>query len=300
MMNNRTPKSLLDDEARLRAMLTEDTESPKEAEALLNTIQALRRWPAPTADTQETAGLLNVLQLEYALTRESRLQRSWRRLNSWWPWLLLRAQLRVVRREIWMATFLVMVLGMLVTLTTYQATASGDTLPFVMFAPLIAALGVAFLYGEDVEQAFELEFATPTSPRLLLLARMTLVFGFNLLLGLLASVVMAVTHTDVSLWPLIASWLAPMAFLSMLAFLLSVLAREPLLGAIVALGVWAVQSLHWFTAQTGTPVVSWLDYFPDLLASHVQPYLLILALTFGLVALWIVERDENRVGGRQP
>jgi len=53
------------------------------------------------------------------------------RPSLWWPWLLLRAQEKVVRREIWVASVLVMTLRTLVTLTThgpYSPSGAGNKL----------------------------------------------------------------------------------------------------------------------------------------------------------------------------
>ena len=64
---------------------------------------------------------------------------------------------------------------------------------------------------------------TPTSPRVILLARVTLVFGYDLILALLSSAVLTLLNaTPLGLTSLITTWLGPMAALSALSLLLSV------------------------------------------------------------------------------
>src|SRR5690606_23857430 len=69
--------------------------------------------------------------------------------------------------------------------------AGGDLLALI--APVVAAVGVAGAYRSRLDPAAELVAATATSGRLLLLVRLTLVLGYDLLLALAASAVLAVT-----------------------------------------------------------------------------------------------------------
>ncbi len=197
--------------------------------------------------------------------------------------LLARSQLPVIRAEIWPASTLVFVLGVLVTLAIH--TRSGTTLPLVLVAPIVAAVGIAFIYGPAVDPALEIELAAPTSPRLILLARLALVFGFDLALGLAGSLALALLRPGISLWPLVAAWLAPMAFLSALSLLLNVLTADPGLGALVSLGLWIVQSLGRLTS------LPWR--IPDLSGVAMRPWLLLLALLIGGLALWLGGREEH-------
>jgi hypothetical protein len=176
-----------------------------------------------------SATLVEVLKAEMHGGRKTRLQT----LTSWWPLLLLRSQLRVVQGEIWFASALVIGLGTLVTVLTFEA-GSSMMLPLVFLAPVVSGFGVAFLYDGNIVQMLELEDTTPASARILLLARLTLVFGFNLLLMLAGSLILAIALEDVSLWPLVSSWLAPMTFLSALAFFTSVLIKDALVGGFLS------------------------------------------------------------------
>jgi hypothetical protein len=274
---------------RLRAMLLEDTDSPEEVDALADVVAQLRRWQSPQAETQATAQLIQKLLPEMATGRISFLSRVSRGVGEWWPLLLIRAQLRVVRREIWAASALVMALGTLVTLLSYTSSSTGLT-PISIFAPLVAAVGIAFLYDTEVESMIEIENSTPASTRLLLLTRLTLVFGFDLVLGLVGSGLLAIFHADVLVWPLVLSWLAPMAFLSAMAFLLSILVGDALVGSLVGLLVWG--SHVFMRSMPGVGLSSILS-LPGLGLPEYQPALLSIAALLVCVALWIAGREDR-------
>jgi hypothetical protein len=148
---------------------------------------------------------------------------------------LLRAEAPLVRRQIWAASLLVLVLGVPVTLS--GGAIGGSYLAVI--APLVAAAGVAFLYGPAADPPLELALSTPTSPRLVLLARLTLVFGFDLALALGVSALLAVLGAAPGgMGALVVRWLGPMLLLSALS--LSVALRAgPATGMSVSLGLWA-------------------------------------------------------------
>lgn len=135
------------------------------------------------------------------------------------PWLrplrILRAQVPLVQREIWPASLLVMLLGFVVTIIA-------DKVWFLYaMAPLVSAAGMAFLYGKEQDPAYELVLSTPVSQMQLVLARSGLVFGYNLVLTLVFSLGLSLAYSPGIVFPLVAGWLAPMTFLSMLGLFLS-------------------------------------------------------------------------------
>mgnify|MGYP005846755333 CR=1 FL=1 len=207
-----------------------------------------------------------------------------------WGWLVLGAQIRIVHRFTWIASLLVMALGFFVTLMLYRP-GTGAELPFVIVAPLVAALGVAFLYGVDIDPALELQLATPVSPRLILLARLTLVFGFNLAVGLACSLALSLFPTGLSLWSIVLSWLAPMAFLSALAFLLSVLFFDPLFSALMSLLIWGVLVWRRFSDLNAYP---FMEYVPNLLAPEFRLLLVVASVAGVVLALWLTDTGERR------
>ncbi len=123
---------------------------------------------------------------------------------------LLVAQRRLIGVAVWLASLLVMGLGLLLALT--KAGAPGMVL--AMVAPIVAAAGIAGVCGRELEILATVQ----TSPRVVLIARVTLVFGYNLVLALLASAIVDLP----ALGSLIGTWLGPMALLSALCLLVSV------------------------------------------------------------------------------
>lgn len=273
---------------KLYHMLRDDLDTPEEADDLLPVVMHLRKWSAPQATTEQTSALLSKLAAELPVQRRSR----WQQVTESWPLLLVRSQVRVVGHGIWVASALVMLLGTIITLATFQ---SSGTVLLALVAPIVAAIGVALLYDSDIEQMLELENTTAASAHLLLLARLTLVFGFNLLLGLAGSLVLALVRTEVSLWPLVLSWLAPMAFLSALAFLLSVLFVDALVSTAVSLTLWGLHvALRTFPLDRTT--LTYLLSLPGLNQPINQPVLFLSAGLLLLAALWLVQMGEYRRG----
>jgi hypothetical protein len=277
---------------RLRAMLREDGDSPDEVNDLVNVVSRLKKWDAPAPRPEATARLLDVLSQEMPAPARSILPSSshW---YEWWPLLLIRSQVRVVRREIWAASALIMLLGTLVTLTSYTSGYGGAT-PIAILAPVVAALGVALLYDSDVEQMLELEDSTPASVRLLLLARLTLVFGFDLMLALAGSLALVLFHADVSLTPLVLSWLAPMTFLSGLAFLLSIVSGDAIVGSLAGLMIWGAHI--WMRSMSQSSVLVYLLSLPGLSALETRPLLFVLTPILVVIGLWWVGSHERSIG----
>lgn len=254
----------------------------------------LHRWRDPAPDPEAKARLLAILgdELEGRAQHAVPLQRGSSHRNLSWAWLLLRSQARFVHPAAWLGSGLVIALGALVTLIFSGSTQTDAGLPLVVVAPIVAACGVAFLYGVDADPALELQMATPVSPRLILLARLALLFGFNLTITLVCSVLLALMRAQISLLPLVAAWLAPMTFLSALAFLLSVLFFDSLASVFVSLLLWIGTTVRHFV-DFGTVSL----YVPDLLRGDLRPVLWIIAPVLVLIALWIVEREERWAGG---
>ena len=166
-------------------------------------------------------------------------EQAWRRIatpaarpNVWRSSLsLLRAQVRLVRREIWLASLLVNLIGFAVSVLLEKAVL------IQAVAPMVAAASVALMYGQENDPAHELCLSTAVSQAQILLARLVLVFGYNLLL-LVASYsgfVLVVPEQTIS--TLLINWLEPMAFLSSVALALS-LPLGSANGISVAYAIW--------------------------------------------------------------
>ncbi len=200
--------------------------------------------------------------------------------------LLLRRQLRLIGPGIWAASLVVLLLGMILTyLFPYDGGPSSGLL--ALAAPIVAAAGIALIYGPENDPASELEYATPTATGLILLARLVLVYSYNLALALATSVILWLLPGSGALWPLILSWLAPMFFLSALALALSVIWNSQA-SIIVAFSLWG---LHVFDVLNRSMPPFW--GLSGGLWSN-QTLLVCLALVCLALAFWRVFRQEQR------
>jgi hypothetical protein len=91
-----------------------------------------------------------------------------------------------------------------------------------IIAPLIAAGSLSLLFGPEHDPAHELTLSTPTSSWKLLLARLSIVSAYNLMLAIIAMLILMIAFPPGLLGTLALGMLAPMAFLSALALLLSI------------------------------------------------------------------------------
>jgi hypothetical protein len=128
------------------------------------------------------------------------------------------------------ATVVVLGAGMLATLSTGT--------PYVaLFAPAVAAAGIAYAYGPGVDPAWELSQSMAVSDRMVLLVRALAVFSLNACLGLAASaatgVALAVTF----------GWLMPMTAVCAAALATATVARSANVGVAAGLAGWAITVL---------------------------------------------------------
>jgi hypothetical protein len=203
--------------------------------------------------------------------------------------LLLRSQIPLVQRELWPASAAVIGLGYVASLIAAQ---SGF---IYALAPMIAAACVSLIFGPDQDPAFELALSTPTSPRQILLARLALVFGYNLAVVLVATLGLLPVMDTSMLGSLLLAWLAPMTFLSMAALVLSLW-----VGASNAISItyvaWLIQL---FTgplslAQPGVQLSPWMSTFIDAYQTFWESPILLLALSAPLllIAVWMAGRQH--------
>jgi hypothetical protein len=195
---------------------------------------------------------------------------------------LVLAEARLIRLAVPVASALVMTLGVVIVLVQAAAVAGPDTgadVVLALVAPIVAAAGVAGTYRSGRDPAAELVAAAPVAGRLLLLVRLALVFGYDLVLAVAASAALTVAAASgavggaASLHTLIAAWLGPMALLSSVSLLVAVrFGPDVALGT--AVGLWAVRVLAggvfardaW---PAGAIVAAWSTTTPILAASAV-------------------------------
>jgi hypothetical protein len=134
-------------------------------------------------------------------------------------WQLLCAEARLVHPSVWIASVMVMACAFGVALV--GGAGGGGAAMLSLVSPLVAVAGIAGVYGPRRDPAFEALAATVTSPRLVLLARVTLVFAYDLALAVAASALVHLAEPRLGLVDVVGAWLGPMALLSALSLLLS-------------------------------------------------------------------------------
>ncbi len=201
--------------------------------------------------------------------------------------LVLRRQAGLVRQGIWAASLIVLALGVILTFL-FPGTGVNSSL-LALAAPVVAAGGIALVYGPENDPATELEVATPVSPALILLARLVLVYGYDLALAVLASVALWLAPDHLMLSQLILAWLAPMLFLSALALALSVIVNSQM-AMLIAFSLWG---LHLVTQWRGPGLFPDVAAFTDALWSNQTLLFVLAALCFVLAfirATWQEQR----------
>jgi len=128
------------------------------------------------------------------------------------------------------ATVVVLVAGAVATL--------GTGTPYVaLFAPALAAAGIAYSYGPGIDPAWELSRSVAVSDRMVLLVRALAVFGLNAALGLVAS---AASGTAAALT---FGWLVPMTAACALALAAATLAKSANVGVAAGVAGWVIMVL---------------------------------------------------------
>jgi len=166
------------------------------------------------------------------------------------------------------ASAVVLAAGMFATL--------GTGMPFVaLFAPAVAAAGIAYAYGPGIDPAWELSQSMAVSDRIVLLVRALAVFALNAALGLAASAASGAA-ADVTF-----GWLVPMTAVSALALAAATVTRSANAGVAAGLAAWAITvlSVRSASGQVTTAVAS---------SPLVLPYLAV-ATACGAIA-WFATR----------
>jgi hypothetical protein len=187
---------------------------------------------------------------------------------------------------------LVIALGLVLAMSQRGPGAwAGDVLALV--APVVAAAGIAAVYGSGRDAVAELTAATPTSPRLLLLVRVALVFWYDVTLAAAATGVLVAAGADPDgPLTLTLAWLGPVALLSALSVVLA-----GWFGADVAIGLtaalWGVRVLG------GTSYVddSWLSRAVQAIWSTSVPTVVV---SLALLAVAVIHAVRGEPGRRLP
>ena len=273
----------------LKRLLEMDMDDGEDSESLILLMMTLTDATIPAPSAHATDDLIRLLSAEIPSAEENIASTS----NLRWIGLVLWSQLRVVQKEIWLASLLVIVLGTIVSLFRYDPS-SGNLTALAIIAPVIAAVGVGLLYDDDMALIRELEDSTLMSTSMLMFARLLLVFCFNLMLATTGSIVLALAETQLSLVPVIMSWLAPMTFLSALAFFISVLSAQAIAGGLLSLVLWSLHILMQVADKQSIAIQ--ILSLQGLSALVTRPFLFIVAGLLVVVTLWYLQQQEHHHG----
>jgi hypothetical protein len=196
-------------------------------------------------------------------------------------WNVVTAQTRLLRRSVWVASALGIALATL--LAASLSAEGGQDGALTIALPLIAAAGVAFLYGPDNDPGLEITLATPTPARLVLLSRFGLLFVFDVALALIGTLAISLARGE-SLWGLALAWLGPMTLLATLSLALS-LFTGPVVAALGAAVAWLASALRFDSGIA-------LRFSPEALA-RMTPGILALSVGALLLAMIAITRREQ-------
>src|SRR2546421_10199748 len=129
-------------------------------------------------------------------------------------WLVFKRQIPLIHKSIWIAAVGVNIL--MLALIAFSRPDVRHHLQNVetalaFFSTVTAATGIAFIYQAEQDAGYEIILATPTSIRIIMICRMVLVIGFNLLLTAITSGIIAFTLGG-NLWDFVQLCLGPRLF----------------------------------------------------------------------------------------
>lgn len=194
-------------------------------------------------------------------------------------WRVVVAQMRLLRRGMWVASALGVALAALYA-ALVPTVSAGNVLTVAL--PLIAASGAAFLFGPENDPALELALGTPTYAHTVLFGRFLLLFGYDVALALAGTALVAASHSE-SMWVLASLWFGPMALLSTVSLALSLIVNPLVAGGATA-ALWLSRLVHLDEGASLrlTPTMLW----------HTSPQMLAISLGLLLVTLLCASRQE--------
>lgn len=200
-------------------------------------------------------------------------------------WSLLRSQPPLMQKSIWYIPLAAMLATIILTILLQSNIGTSRWL--LTIAILAAsAVGTACLFGSENDPGLELTAATPSSMRLILLARLGITLLYNILLAALTSVLIALLHGG-GWWEIVSLWLGPAVCLSSLSLALSLFLGSSLAAAVVLL-LEATQLLH-FHPIMHAPLLTASDPSQSLLQTNI-PTLSLALLCIGLALFYAPRR----------
>jgi hypothetical protein len=204
---------------------------------LLPAVQRLSQWQAPQPSLIDTQRLLARLAPELPalspVRQAIRAQQQRHGASLYWLLTTARAQISLFGQAFWLVSALVTLLGAVAVLS---GTLPNEELLLRASGPFLAYLGTIIAFRGAAVRALECELACLPSPVQLALARLVIVLGYDVGLGLALSLALWAGGASQVL-ALTLSWLMPLLLVAGLALLLS-LRLSIQAAASVAYGSW--------------------------------------------------------------
>jgi len=209
---------------RLADALREQDATPAEVAAWLPLVERLAERPArdlaPAATARLVAALAPLLPAPSPVRRALRARAARPRANLSWLVELIetaRTQVSVLRPSFWLVSAAVILLGLYVEL---GQLADVSTFALQALGPLLAFFGIGSAFRGAGLRTLEYELACPPSALQLLVARLVVVLGYDVGLGLCLSLALWL-HGDASFLAVTLHWLMPLLLVAGLALALS-------------------------------------------------------------------------------
>ena len=254
---NTQPSWPLDHHNHLAEALREQGASPEEIDTLVPALLRLPAWQAPQPSSAETqhllARLMPMLPARSPVRQAIRAYRQSRRSSLSWLLATARTQVSLFGLAFWLASALVTLVG--------AGAVLGNMLPdqdvlLGISGPFLAYMGTTIAFRGPGLRVLELELACPPSPWQLAIARLVIVLGYDVGLGLVLSLALWAEGAQ-DVLTLMLSWFMPLLLVAGLALLLS-LRLSVQAAAALAYGSWlavlALDTLSPFQAFPLTPL----------------------------------------------
>lgn len=235
-MNTPAPGQF-DDRERLTQALREQGADAAETAAWLPVVQRLADWPARTPGPDDTqrlvAALARLLPAPSPVREAIREHVQQQGMGVRWLLALARAQVSLFGLAFWLVSALITVVGAAVVLSDLPAN---QTLLLSVSGPFLAFLGALIAFRGTQRRVLEFELVCLPSPAQLAVARLVVVLGYDVGLGLALSLMLWAGGSAQAL-DLTLSWLMPLLLVAGLALVLS-LRFATQTAATAAYGIW--------------------------------------------------------------
>jgi hypothetical protein len=238
----------LDDTESLTHALSELDPTSDEVADWMPIVQRLQAWPQSRVTSADNRHLLAVLAP--LIPRQSPVRQAiagrYQRRRGHLAWLLeaARLQIGILPPAFWLVSAVVTALGIWIELIApYQ----DSTMILRALGPLLAYFGMSTAFRGIGLQTYESELACPVSPLQLALARLVIVLGYDVALGVCLSLALWLHALpgETHFFLVTLCWLMPLFLVAGMALILSL--RLPSgLAAAIAYGIWLGALASWY------------------------------------------------------